>query len=105
VEVHVDYHEEAEEEELDEEACDGDVGAFVEGGGVAACCLDSSAWWNESAFCPLRDCVTADGWHLPADCTIKLKTSPQTKILVNHLWRIKVYSSPSTRVTIRPSAM
>ena len=44
VEVDVDHDEEAEKEQLDEEACDGDVGAFVERGDVAACCLDSSAW-------------------------------------------------------------
>jgi hypothetical protein len=42
VEVHVDYHEEAEEEQLDEEASNGDVGAFVERCGVAASRLDSS---------------------------------------------------------------
>jgi hypothetical protein len=46
MEVHVDHDEEAEEEQLDEEAGDGDVGAFVEGGDVAACCLDSAAWWQ-----------------------------------------------------------
>lgn len=44
MEVHVDYHEETEEEQLDEKACDGDVGAFVERGDVTASCLDPSAW-------------------------------------------------------------
>jgi hypothetical protein len=33
-------------EQLDEEASDGDVSAFVEGGDVAARCLDSTAWWQ-----------------------------------------------------------
>jgi len=42
MEVHVDYHEEAEEEQLDEQPSDGDVGAFVERGDVAAGGLNTS---------------------------------------------------------------
>ena len=60
VEVDVDHDEEAEKEQLDEEACDGDVGAFVERGDVAACCLDSSACSPKISFSSIarvRACI------------------------------------------------